>query len=292
MQPCWAAFALAMAVAPALAACTAPAPAPQSAPAKPSAEPATEKSRWELAWADEFDREGRPNPAIWGYLIGDGSQYGLPAGWGNDELEWYTNDRRENARVEGGFLVIETHRDFFEGHEYTSARLATSGKRDFTYGRVEVRARVPKAQGVWPAIWMLPTQWTYGDGGWPANGEIDLMEFVSSEPDVVHTSLHTTNHNHARRTQITAKLHDPTFSTAYHVFALEWLPESLTWFIDDRRVLRFENPHTNHADWPFDKDFHVLLNVAVGGWGGTPDPGVFPQRMEVDYVRVYRPERR
>jgi beta-glucanase (GH16 family) len=265
-----------------------PAAAPAASAAPVAAAPRPE---FEPAWADEFDRDGRPDPANWTYLVGDGTKYGLPPGWGNNELEWYTEDRPENARVENGHLIIETRRDHFEGHEYSSARLVGAGRRDFTYGRVEVRARVPKAAGVWPAIWMLPTQWTYGDKGWPANGEIDIVEFVTVEPDIVHVSIHTTNHNHAQRTQLTAKRKDPTFSTDFHVFVLEWLPDSLTWLIDGQKVLRFDNPHTDYKDWPFDKDFHVLLNVAVGGWGGKPDPALFPQRMEVDYVRVMRLKR-
>ncbi len=257
----------------------------------PGVTPQAAPPEWEPAWADEFDRDGRPDPANWGYVTGDGTQFGLPPGWGNNEVEWYTNDRAENARVENGLLIIEARHDGFDGHEYTSARLASAGKRDFTYGRVEVRAKLPKGRGTWPAIWMLPTEWTYGDKGWPANGEVDLMELVSGEPDTVHTSAHMQDHNFKRGTQITAKHKNPTFTSDFHLFALEWLPESLTWFIDGEKVLSYDNPGTGFAAWPFDKNFHVLLNVALGGWGGAPDASALPQRMEVDYVRVQRLKR-
>jgi beta-glucanase (GH16 family) len=245
---------------------------------------------WRLVWADEFDYGGPPDPAKWGYDVGG-------HGWGNRELQYYTERRLENARVENGRLIIEARRDSWGGHEYTSARLVTRGKGDWTYGRFEAAARLPTGRGTWPAIWMLPTHKGYG-GGWPDGGEIDIMEHVGFDPDVVHSSVHTRAYHHSIGTQKTARVNVPTARTGFNVYAVEWTPEEVRGYVNDRHYFTFRNerltrPEADYRQWPFDKPFHLILNVAVGGsWGGAKgvDESVWPQRMEVDYVRVYRPE--
>ena len=151
--------------------------------------PATEFSApagWKLVWHDEFDQVGQPDPLRWSYDVGGN-------GWGNHELEFYTYSRPENARVENGHLVIEARRESWQGAAYTSARLVTKNKGDWPEGRFEIRAKLPLGRGTWPAIWMLPTVWNLGDGKWPDNGEIDIMEHVGHNPGVVHASTHSRN---------------------------------------------------------------------------------------------------
>ena len=242
---------------------------------------------WRLVWADEFDYNGLPDPAKWTYDVGG-------HGWGNKELQYYTDARKENARVENGSLIIEARKDGWEGHEYTSARLVSKGKGDWAYCRVEVKAKLPSGPGTWPAIWMLPTGKEYG--GWPESGEIDIMEHVGSDPDVVHASVHTTAYHHSINTQKTAQIRVPSARTAFNVYAIEWTPEQIRGLINEKLFFTFKNerltnPSADHKQWPFDKPFHVLLNIAVGGtWGGAHgvDGTIWPQRMEIDYVRVYQ----
>ena len=249
--------------------------------------PAPKTSReLRLVWSDEFDYTGLPDPAKWGYDVGG-------HGWGNKELQYYTERRKENARVENGHLIIEARRDNWEAHEYTSARLVTKNKGDWTYGRVEVRAKLPSGRGTWPAIWMLPTAKDYG--GWPNGGEIDIMEHVGFDPDVVHFSIHTKAYNHAIHTQRTANVKVPTARSDFNVYAVEWTAEDIRGYVNKQLYFTFKNERLTNRDadykqWPFDKPFHLLLNIAVGGtWGGQQgvDETIWPQRMEIDYVRVF-----
>jgi len=166
---------------------------PQSSP--PSSPPARR-----LVWSDEFDTPGAPDPSRWSYDVGGG-------GWGNHELEFYTRDRRENARVEDGHLIIEARPERWEKRNYTSARLVTKGKGDWTHARIEVRARLPKGRGSWPAIWLLAT--TQGRLRWPDDGEVDIMEHVGFDPGIVHGSIHTRRYNHIIGTQKTATIAVP-----------------------------------------------------------------------------------
>jgi beta-glucanase (GH16 family) len=243
--------------------------------------------QWQLVWADEFDYTGLPDPQKWGYDVGG-------HGWGNKELQFYTGRRLENARVENGHLVIEARKESWQGSPYTSARLVTKGKGDWTYGRIEVRAKLPSGRGTWPAIWMLPTGWEYGS--WPDSGEIDIMEHVGFDPDVVHASVHTKSYNHKINTHKTAKLGVSNARTGFNVYAIEWTPDEIRAFINKQYYFTFKNERLTNSsagfgEWPFDKPFHLLLNLAVGGnWGGAQgvDETIWPQRMEVDYVRVYR----
>lgn len=244
-------------------------------------------TKWQLVWSDEFEYDGLPDPKKWGYDVGG-------HGWGNKELQFYTEQRKENARVENGQLIIEARRDAWEGHEYTSARLVSKGKGDWTCGRFEVRAKLPTGRGTWPAIWMLPSQRDYG--GWPNGGEIDIMEHVGFDPDVVHASIHTKSYYHSIGTQKTANTKVATARTGFNTYAVEWTPEEIRAFVNEQHYFTFKNerltnPAATYKEWPFDKPFHLLLNIAVGGtWGGAKgvDKTIWPQRMEVDYVRVYQ----
>lgn len=256
------------------------------------ATPSASQGSWQLVWSDEFEHTGLPDPSKWSYDVGG-------HGWGNKELQNYTDRRKENARVENGVLIIEARRDGSENQPYTSARLVSKRKGDWTYGRFEVRAKLPSGRGTWPAIWMLPTQRSYGAGYWPDNGEIDVMEHVGSDPDVIHGSAHTKAYHHSINTQKSGKIKLESARSAFNVYAVEWTPEEIRWYANGREFFKFRNerlsnPAADYKQWPFDKPFHLLLNVAVGGtWGGAHgvDESIWPQRMEVDYVRVYQQRR-
>ena len=241
----------------------------------------TEDTPWKLVWCDEFEEDGRPAAAKWRYETGGG-------GWGNQEKQTYTR-KRQNARVEEGHLIIEVRK---EGSSYTSARL--NSEVSWTYGRFEIRAKLPSGRGTWPAIWMLASQDRYGAQYWPHNGEIDIMEHVGYEPGVVHASIHTEAFNHTENTQRTSEVRVPDAPSEFKVYAMEWTPEEIRAFVDGERYFTFKNRASyTWREWPFDQDFHLLLNIAVGGtWGGAEgiDPSIFPQQMVVDYVRVYQPE--
>ena len=252
-------------------------------PASPPPTPGT--GAWRTVWADEFDTDGAPDPARWSSEVGG-------HGWGNNELQFYTEGRLENARIEKGLLVIEARRETWQGRSYTSARL--NSRQGWTYGRIEARARLPRGRGTWPAIWTLPVRGSYGSGGWPDNGEIDIMEHVGFDPNVVHASVHTRAYNHVDRTQRSARTSVPSAQDAFHVYAVEWTPEEIRAFADDHQYFSFRNerltnPQADWRQWPFDRDFRILLNIAVGGnWGGQQgvDENIWPQRLEIDYVRV------
>jgi beta-glucanase (GH16 family) len=234
-----------------------------------------------LVWSDEFGKNGLPDSSRWGYDKGG-------TGWGNNELQFYTG-RKENASVKNGRLIIEARKEDYKDKKYTSARLVSKNKGDWKYGRIEVRAKLPKGKGIWPAIWMLPTRWVYG--GWPKSGEIDIMEFVGYMPDSVFGSVHTGLYNHSIGTQKTKGLAFRDLGTAFHVYAIDWVAEKISFLIDDKKYFEFKNERSGPAAWPFDQEFHIILNIAVGGnWGGKygVDDSIFPQTMEIDYVRVYQ----
>ncbi|MCX7949275.1 MAG: glycoside hydrolase family 16 protein [Treponemataceae bacterium] len=233
---------------------------------------------YRLVWQDEFDYTGAPDENKWGYSTGGN-------GWGNAEVQFYT-DKRTNSFVDKGRLVI---RALNEGGMWTSARLKTQYKADWTYGYIEVRAKLPKGVGTWPAIWMLPTFDKYG--GWPRSGEIDIMEHVGFDPEVVHTSVHTLAYNHKNGTHKTASAKIEGVTDGFHVYALEWTAQYLQWYIDGKPFFRFENEGKSFAEWPFDIPFYLIMNIAIGGsWGGQTgiDPNLKEAVMEVDYVRVYQ----
>jgi licheninase len=245
---------------------------------------------WQPVWSDEFETPGLPDPGKWSYDVGG-------HGWGNRELQFYTEARRENARVEDGRLIIEARREDWQGKPYTSARL--NSRASWTYGRIDVRAKLPRGRGTWPAIWMLPVRGEYGKGGWPDNGEIDIMEHVGFAPAVIHGTIHARAYNHVDRTQRGKSTNVADAQNAFHVYSVVWTPQSIVVSVDDTGYFSFDNerlsnPQADWRQWPFDKDFRILLNVAVGGnWGGQKgvDESIWPQRLEIDYVRVYQVKR-
>ncbi len=240
-----------------------------------------------LVWSDEFDKPGLADTTKWSYDVGDGCPN--ICGWGNNELQYYTNANLENARVENGKLIITAKKEAMGSKQFTSARLASKNKGDWKYGRMEIRAKLPTGTGIWPAIWMLPTKWQYG--GWPHSGEIDIMEMVGYYPDSLYGTVHTLSYNGMIGTQKTRSIHVKDLSTAFHNYSIIWNEKSISFYIDDIKYNEFFNDGKGSAGWPFDQDFHLLLNVAVGGnWGGKfgIDEKIFPQKMEVEYVRVYQ----
>lgn len=240
-----------------------------------------------LVWSDEFNTTGAPDAARWDYDLGDGCPN--VCGWGNNELQYYTKDSK-NVRIENGSLIIEAHQDSVGGKGFTSSRIVTRKKGDWTYGRVDVRAKLPRGKGTWPAIWMLSTDWSYG--GWPQSGEIDIMEHVGYDPEVVHGTIHTEAFNHMKGTQKEGKVQVAGAMDEFHVYSIDWSKDRIDFLVDNRvyhTVTRAQKD--TFKEWPFDKPFHLIMNIAVGGnWGGREgvDTNIWPQRMEVDYVRVYQ----
>jgi beta-glucanase (GH16 family) len=229
---------------------------------------------WKLVWNDEFNGTA-VDPAKWEYEVnGDGG--------GNNELQYYTA-RTENSFVQDGKLTIRAQKESYLGKQYTSARMRTRNKGDWKYGHFEVRAKVPYGRGMWPAIWMLPTDWEYG--GWPMSGEIDIMECLGQDPWTIYGTIHF-GQSVAAHQQMGGKYtrSGESFAADFHVYAIEWDSTSIQWFVDGTKYF------TAVKSTPFDKRFHILLNVAVGGnWPGSPDEfTTFPQTMIVDYMRVYQ----
>lgn len=233
-----------------------------------------------VAWADEFTTDGAPDATKWQYDTGGG-------GWGNNELEYYTNTTN-NAYVSGGILNITARKESMGGMNYTSARMASKFTSDMLYGRIEIKAKLPAGRGNWPAIWMLPNDYAYGS--WPNSGEIDIMEQVGYDPNNVHFSIHDQLNNGGNSK--TSTLNIPTSNTAFHLYRVDWTPDAVKGYYDDQLVFTFANDYkSNFATWPFDKPFHMMLNLAIGGnWGGIQgvDDTIFPNTMQIDYVRFYK----
>jgi beta-glucanase (GH16 family) len=251
--------------------------------------PQNEKSQWTLVWSDEFNSPdgSRPDAAKWKFEVGGD-------GWGNHELEYYTN-RPENSFIRGGNLVIQALKENFTGpnhvtREYTSARMTTQGRFEQAYGRFEARIKIPRGQGLWPAFWLLGND--IGKIGWPGCGEIDIMENIGKEPSLVHGSLHGPGYSgdggYTSEYKFPGGVH---FFDDFHVFAIEWEPKVVRFFVDQELYATFTPARLPAGmNWVFDHPFFIILNVAVGGdWPGAPDStSVFPQTMLVDYVRVYK----
>mgnify|MGYP006284524679 FL=1 len=229
----------------------------------------------DLVWSDEFDAPGAPADANWSYNIGRGEN-----GWGNSEAQYYT-DRSENVRVEDGVLKITALREDFSGAQYTSARIVSEDKFEFTYGRVDVRAKLPTGGGTWPAIWLLGED--YATNTWPACGEIDIMEHVGNSQDEIFSSLHFPG-NFAGDA-VTRSTTVPGVSDEFHTYSVIWSDATIRFFVDDELYHTF----VNNGDLPFNSDFFLILNVAMGGtFGGEIDSQFTESTMEIDYVRVYQ----
>jgi beta-glucanase (GH16 family) len=257
-----------------------------------SATPVPAPAGWKLAWQDEFDSPigTKPDPRKWGYDLGGG-------GWGNSELEFYTNSAA-NAAMDGqGNLVITAAKIadpaaaklfcWYGACKYTSARLLSKGLYEFTYGRIEGRMRIPFGQGIWPAFWMLSSD--VCGLGWPACGEMDIMENIGREPAVVHGTVHGPGYSGANGIGKPYQIISGSFAGDFHVYAVEWEKDQIRWYVDDQLYFSL-SPAQVKGKWVFDHPFFMILNVAVGGgWPGDPNASsTFPQKLTVDYIRVYQ----
>ena len=254
-----------------------------------------------LVWADEFDTTGKPDPSKWRAEIGF---------FRNNEKQYYT-DSLKNLRVENGVLILEAHKekiankdyksDKFKNKswlkyipktdtaQYTSASISTKGLAAWTYGKIEVKAKLPRGVGLWPAIWMLGEN--QKEVGWPECGEIDIMEHVGHQKDSIFGTIHTKTYNHMLGTQRGKKIYIDKPYDSFHVFSIEWTPEKMDFLLDGIVYNHIVNEHKTTHEWPFDQKFYLKLNVAIGGGlGGKKgiDDTVFPQQMVIDYVRVYQ----
>lgn len=236
--------------------------------------------KWKLEWSDEFNRGDAPDPRNWIFEKGH---------LRNNEAQYYT-DRRENVRIEDGKLVIEARKDNWNGNKITSASITTSGKREFLYGRIEARAKVPTGRGTWPAIWTLGTD--IGKIGWPKCGEIDILENVGYDPKRVHANIHVEAYNHTKGTGKGNNIEVGEVWNSFNVYAVEWYPDRMEFFFNDTRYFVYRKEAGAGEDkWPFDKPQYLIVNLAIGGaWGGQKgiDETLFPHRYEVDYVRFYK----
>jgi beta-glucanase (GH16 family) len=232
---------------------------------------------WKLTWHDEFDGT-EIDRANWTYDLGGG-------GWGNGEMQYYT-DRTQNARLENGYLVIEAHQEKYGGSYYTSARLKSQGLQEFQYGRLEARLKVPAGKGLWPAFWMLGSN--FAQIGWPDCGEIDIMEYIGREPDLIMGTLHGPGYSGALGI---SKWNRQTYPIAddFHTFAIEWDEQQISWFYDGVKYHTVKREDVGNRTWAFDQPFFFIINLAVGGTlGGMVSPQTtFPVQYLVDYVRVY-----
>lgn len=234
---------------------------------------------YDLVWQDEFDGNAI-NTDVWTHEIGTGS-----GGWGNNELQFYT-DEEKNSFVANGNLVIEAHEESIGGQDYSSARMISEGAAEHQYGRIDIRAKLPKGQGIWPALWMLGSD--FRQVSWPFCGEIDIMEIVGHEPDKLHGTIHWQAQNGYANFGGSTTLPEGDFSDKYHVFSIIWDDQKIDWLLDDQQYHTVDITPAHMTE--FHKTFFFILNVAVGGnWPGSPDATTtFPQRMYVDYIRVFQ----
>lgn len=238
-------------------------------------------NRYKLVWSDEFTNDGNPDVTKWQYCVGG-------TGFGNNEKQYYTGVESENAYISNGKLIIEAKKEEVENCQYTSAKLTTFNKQAWTYGKFEIRAKMPRGGGLWPAIWMLPDALNEGVERWPNCGEIDIMENVGRHADRVHFSLHSEFNNHKLGTQFTKVIDLEDIADEFYTYSLIWEEDYIEFCIDDYSYYKVER-ECYRQEWPFNKPFYLILNVAVGGdWGGKIDESVFPQKMEVEFVRVYQ----
>ena len=262
----------------------APLPPVTPEPEPTSTAPQDQELPCPLVWSDEFIEDGLPSAARWWHDQ-------RPNRWYPDALSYVTASREANTRVEDGHLIIEVHKEEYGGRDYTVARLTSN--QAWTYGWYEISARLPGGRGVKSAIWMVSDSNPYGS--WPGSGEIDIMEFVGYKPGIIHATVHTEAYNHRIGNHHVERLQIPDASSAFHVYAMEWTESAIRIFVDDNHYFTFENERlqdtaADERHWPFDHPFHFILTISVGGgWAATQgiDPDIWPQRMELDYMRVY-----
>lgn len=244
---------------------------------------AAKKPGYTLLYSDEFNGTGKPDSTKWTFEA-------RPKGWVNGEQQTYTDATRDNAVLRDGNLVITGKKDYPTGDTsapWSSARLISKNKMDFLYGKIEVRAKLPKARGSWPAIWMMPTESKYGK--WPRSGELDIMEHIGNKLDSVFSSVHTESKNWMNGGLQSGTRIVKDVNTTFHVYGLDWTPDSLVFTYDGQQCFTMVNPKTNAKDWPFDQPFYIILNVAIGGGlGGAITDEDWPDSMVVDWVRVYQ----
>lgn len=238
-----------------------------------------------LVMQDEFNTDGAPTSAIWSYDLGTGNSL-TGAGWGNNELQYYTK-RTENVKVENGYLLITAQKESYNESSYTSARLTTKGKFDQAYGRFEARIRLPYGQGMWPAFWLLGAN--IDEVGWPKCGEIDIMEYRGQEPTKLLGTVHGPGYSGGASITKSYSLLNDRFDTGFHIFGIEWGPNYINYYVDNVLYNQI-TPADVPGEWVFDHPFYIIINLAVGGnFVGNPNSQtVFPQTMLVDYVRVYQ----
>ena len=241
-----------------------------------------DKRNWQLTWSDEFNgsAEELPDTSKWNFNVGGG-------GWGNQELQYYT-DRPQNAAMDGeGNLVITAYRESYAGAPFTSARINTQGLFEQQYGRFEARLKTPYGPGIWPAFWMLGS--TITSEPWPQCGEIDIMELRGQQPNIINGAIHGPGYSGGNPIFKSYGMPDGRFDTEYHLFAVEWDAEKIDFFVDDYLYQRIERGDVS-GEWVYDHPFFIILNIAVGGsYVGFPvDQTPFPQKMIIDYVRVYQ----
>jgi beta-glucanase (GH16 family) len=236
---------------------------------------------YQLVWSDEFNTGAIPDTTKWGYDVGGN-------GWGNNELEYYTDARSQNARIENGNLVIEAIKESYGGMNYTSARLLSKNKAEWAYGKFEIRAKLPTGVGTWPAIWLLSGT---DPLVWPDDGELDIMEEVGFNPNVIYGTAHNKMYNGANGLQKSGNILINNAQDSFHVYTLEWTTNQIIWSVDSIPYFTYTDPGYGVAAWPYTNNFFMILNLAIGGnWGGQQgvDDSIFPQEMLVDYVRVYQ----
>jgi beta-glucanase (GH16 family) len=229
-------------------------------------------------WTDEFNVNGAPDPSKWTFETGGN-------GWGNNELEYYTNGN--NAVIDNGVLKIIAKKESVGGRNYTSSRMITKNKGDWTYGRFEIKAKIPKGIGTWPAIWLLATDNVYGT--WPNSGEIDIMEHVGFDLNKIHFTVHNKTYNGGNGKGASQVI--PTATDSFHIYRCDWTPAGIRGFIDGQQYFEYSNTYYTFDSWPYDQKFFMILNIAVGGnWGGQQgvDDTSFPATMEIDYIKVYK----
>ena len=242
-------------------------------------------SEMQLVWSDEFE-QGQIDESKWNIVTGNGCPE--LCGFGNKELQYYTGEK-DNLKVKNGRLIIRAKNEKKAENNFTSAKLVSEYKGDWQYGRIEVKAKLPQGKGTWPAIWMLPT--LNRSLQWPADGEIDIMEHVGYNQGWVYGTIHTEKYNHMKGTQKSDSIYVADAHQQFHVYAIEWDQESISWFVDDEKYLQLNKGDEGKPGWPFDQKFHLILNLAVGGnWGGKYGiaEDIWPQTFEIDYVRVYQ----